>query len=342
MSARERPEGEEWWARSELATAVSQGSNIGQWRSVRRAFISGVDYRKQRVLAGNAEWYDGQFYILLSTGVIGSRREDGIILGVSRDGWRFTQHPRWRPIEPSPQWYHTGDGALHYLAWRDPFMFRDPSTDTVQLVWSAGTPSRPDSSEWETCWADGESHSCHRTQYLACIASAALKLPLGDGWSLEPPILSPVVQSNHRRPIDPRLGLGRGSGAVTGIQSGFWEMERPQVILRLGQYHLFFNCYSWHVNPDWLRLHLDSRKPDSSALYHFVSDSLHGDWHPADPPIVVGSEGTGLYGLHFVERSDDMHYVLGWYRGEISLEVSTKYALVWKETGPEIVDTTKQ
>ena len=325
-----RKANEEWWARSQLATAYSSQA-LQRWHTVQMVVIEHVDYSTHRVLAGHAQWSGGRYFLLFTTGQVGSRREDPIELAVSNDGIYFTKHPHWTPIEPAAQLYHIGTpgNKWEYLGWRDPFIFHE-TDQTSWLIWAASTPRQHGSSSWKTCWKEG----CHQTQYQGCIALAKLQQPLDqlnghqEAWQLHPPLLAPTVNSNHRR---------EDAQVVSGLQGAFWEMERPQLLLQGGRYHLFFNCYSWLVNPDWLASYTAGRAPDSSAVYHFVSDSLPGhEWQPASPPIVRGSEGTGLYGVHFVKVNSQQHSVFGWFRGEISLELSGSFLLEWQNGVPLI------
>lgn len=336
LTSQHRQEGEEWWARSQLATAY--GERLGAWSRVQLVTLQGVDPSRQRVLAGSTEWHQGQFYLTVTTGTLGSRREDGVQLFVSSNGWDFQPLQGWEHITPKLEWYHSSSHDWMYLGWRDPFVFHDPATKHSYLIWSAGLPWNGSASSWDTCWLTDGTHKCHKTQYQACIAAATLRQPLWSGWELQPPLVSPVLDTRHHRRNNPRSADPKGSTAVFGPQSGFWEMERPQILYHGGRYHLFFSCYSWHVNPDWLRVYNAGRTPDSSALFHYVAQSMDSSWHPASPSIVEGSEGTGLYGLHFVPAGDGAtHWVFGWYRGEISLEVGTKFKLEWSDAGIPII-----
>jgi len=221
------------------------------------------------------------------------------------------------------------------LAWRDPFFFHDTASGSNLLFLAADLPWNSKARGFEMCWAkagtDKEERECHESQFQGGIGLARLPAdPLDGGWDLMAPATAPLVLTNFT------LIKKWGQYHVTGTQSGFWEMERPQVLYNQGRYHLFFHCWGFHINPDWAGKHLPRGLEygnQHSLLYHFEASIAEGPYMPSkSTPVVPGSAETGLYGVHFVPAPRSMSLtgspewiVFGWNRGEVSLEISGTY-----------------
>ena len=52
-------------------------------------------------------------------------------------------------------------------------------------------------------------------------------------------------------------------------------MERPQVLYRDGQYHLFFSSGVSLINPLWIK-QVGSERITHSSLYWYISENLTG------------------------------------------------------------------
>lgn len=116
-----------------------------------------------------------------------------------------------------------------------------------------------------------------------------------------------------------------------GKDWGFYHLERPQVIYRDNQYHLFFSCFRMFQNQKWLHQHPRGRITNSS-LHWYVSDRLTGQFQPVkiNQSIVPGSETSGLYGTNLLETANPDEYIAyGWYHRLHVLEVSPRYRIRW-------------
>jgi Glycosyl hydrolases family 32 N-terminal domain len=112
---------------------------------------------------------------------------------------------------------------------------------------------------------------------------------------------------------------------------GFYHLERPQVIYRDNQYHLFFSCFRMFQNQNWLHQHPRGRITNSS-LHWYVSDRITGPFRPVEhnQSIIPGSETSGLYGTNLLETSNPNEYIAyGWYHRLHVLEVSPRYRIHW-------------
>jgi len=355
--------GREFWAYSQISTSRSAAEYPNRWGLVYNVKWRGwgrlFDPSRSRILAGCSVFAHGRYYMWFSTGLMEDRREGAILLGVSADGVVFTPLSSWTPMAPDARWYQPqGRSSLAYLAWRDPFLFQDAPNGRQLLFLAADLPWNTNATSFKMCWEQAASatDSCHDSQYQGTIGVAELPVdPVAGGWRLQPPAAAPYVWSHFT------LKKKYGNFLVSGNQSGFWEMERPQVLQHAGTYHLFFNCWGFHINPMWSRKHLrtlvDATKGSTqkiehhSALYHFVAHSAAGPYSPSEvTPIVPGSESTNLYGIHFVpafgpnassmrtERDSAPEWlVFGWNRGEVSLEVSGSYRLQFDASGEPLI-----
>jgi beta-fructofuranosidase len=115
----------------------------------------------------------------------------------------------------------------------------------------------------------------------------------------------------------------------------FYHMERPQVIYRNGQYHLFFSCFKMFLNPQWLQT-VDQRKITNSTLHWYVADKIDGTYKPAMPgtSIVAGSERSGMYGTTLLEIAPSAWIAYGWYHRLHELEVSPTFQFLWRDDRP--------
>ncbi len=113
----------------------------------------------------------------------------------------------------------------------------------------------------------------------------------------------------------------------------YYHTERPQVIFKDDQYHLFFSCFRTFLNPRWLQK-TDLKRITTSSLYWYVSDTITGPFQPAghDGAIVAGSDKTGLYGTNLLQVATEPEQFIayGWYHRLHTLEVSPVFQANWQ------------
>lgn len=111
----------------------------------------------------------------------------------------------------------------------------------------------------------------------------------------------------------------------------YYHLERPQVIYKNGQYHLFFSCFKMFFNPNWLQT-VNRQRITNSSLYWYVSDTITGPYHPVNSTdfVVKGSERTGMYGTNLLQlAASDEFLAYGWYHRLHTLEVSKTFQFDW-------------
>ena len=337
-----------WWAReaapfwfnSDIATAVSY-DGMRSWVQPAPVEFSNWEYSATgiRLLAGDAGWHNNAFWLLFSTGTTGSRVESDIALATSADGITFKLVSEGAIARPA-QWQNN--------AWRDPFLVVHEG-QLVAFV-SGRAPRNPASSSFEMC--NGTEASCERTQYQGAIAVVRGEFS-ATGPRFGAVELKPASQTgqmcNHTTDVTMDSIEGKRITKryrVRGVHEGFWEMERPQVVIRQGaagtRFHMFFNCWSRFVNPQWSFKHLTGgERPSDSALYHLEAAALSGPYvTSAKTPIVPGSALSGMYGIRLIKEDANSHLVLGWYLSEFSLRLQPGWRMLWDADGePRMVES---
>jgi len=335
-----REEGDAFWLRSWVATASSR--DLKHWTNA------------TLIRFPNWKWYlsedlrflaplprverDGSITLWFSTAPATSRTERAIRAATSHDGINFELLPEDHgrgSLQPAGEEYETQDTGMR--AWRDPFLLEGPG-DTLWMYLAAHLPRADNMMQTlRMCGISGS--DCEEGWFRGVIGVAVSQG--GRPWLLLPPAArSETVTYMEINPVS----------IARTLQTGFWEMERPQVVMHDGLYHLFFHCWTTMVNPEWGRQRFNSSTwphPDGhdTTIYHFTAPHPSGPFEPnSGRPVVRGSWATGLYGTHFFELSPSEAIgkartaVAGWYPADHTLEISGRFRLQWSNGIPEICD----
>lgn len=263
-----------------------------------------------RILAGCAREENGQFYLFYGGAPPRPRwNHEEIGLATSPDGktWERSAAPFWSSEaelamfdrfykrEPARSTLkRMGEPFCHR---RDPFVLTDSATGRYYLYFTAALVGIHD--------------------YFHGGVGLAVAETIGGPYRLQPPAAAPI-------------GIARTEPTA----SAFYEMERPQVLVHQGRYHLFFGCWHHNLHPAWRDRW---SPPDShSTIYWLVADRPEGPFLPmGDRPWVDGSEHTGLYGVQWVNLDGDW-YAWGHDITTFILSLSRRYRLVWSGDRPAI------
>lgn len=290
-----------WWSQGKIYGAISR--DFQRWESLGAVLEPdpSLDWASGRMLAGSTYKENGVYYLFYSAAGKGQAAlsDEKVALATSIDGIHWQRYSDQPLISDRDRSRFYGDYRLHHH-WRDPYLVKDPDTGKYCLFISAFHKA---------------SVADHR--YLACIAIAVADQITGP-YELLPAATAPTF-------ADPQGW-------------SFAEMERPQIIHRHGQYHLFFSCWPWHVNPYWSEK-LEGDRITDCSLYWFVSDKLTGPYAPADEiPIVSGSERSGIYGTNFFALNDDL-IAIGWAHRLYVLQITSAFRVAWSGSRPVIKRT---
>ncbi len=128
-----------------IGHAVS--TDLSSWRLLPDALVPGSDgaWDDGATWTGSIIEHDGLWY-LLYTGISGA--EGGYVqrigLATSSDLVTWTKHPDNPLIVADPRWYEQLDlDAWHDQAWRDPWVFRDPTGDGFHALITARAATGP-------------------------------------------------------------------------------------------------------------------------------------------------------------------------------------------------------
>ncbi len=187
-----------------------------------------------------------------------------------------------------------------HFQWRDPYIVRDHKDGRYYMFITATNKGGAPS------------------QFRGCVALAVAD-KLSGPYDLLPPAALPLIDGTE--------------------ESIYREMERPQVIWKNDQYHLFFSCWRPWVNPKWVKK-VGAEKIASASLYWYVSDQITGPFKPAkEKPVVDGSWNTGLYATNLFPAPDNPEEFIayGWFYRMNIVEVAPIYRVVWKNNSIKIV-----
>jgi beta-fructofuranosidase len=297
-----------WWLEGKICGAVS--TDLERWQDLGVILDTNPNssWEAGRMLAGCTLKENGVYYLFYSAAGQGLEiLNEGIGLATSIDGVHWQRGTK-ELIKPdlNHRWYgqfkrNLGDFEYDHYQWRDPYVVKDPETGRYYMFICAYLK-------------EGGAG-----KYRGCLGLAVADRIDGP-YELLPPAATPMVEGTHESP--------------------FYEMERPQVIYRNGQYHLFFSCWVMWLNPKWLAT-VDLRWIKDTSLYWYVSDRITGPFKPvSQTPVVKGSERSGIYGTNFFPTPDhpDEFFAYGWYARRMTLGLSPSTRVLWSPDSIEIVN----
>lgn len=298
---------EVFWSTGTIHGAIS--SDLKQWQELGVILEPDLssDWESGRMLAGSAYKEDGVYYLFYSAAGEGEPAlfYEEIGLATSKDGlqWqRYSPHPRYlfSNLEERDRWY--GKYKERFFFWRDPYIIKEPKDGKYYMLISAFLKAGVGSSR-------------------GCVGLAVADKMAGP-YKILPPIVAPVVTEQ----VD------------ESEEWPFDEMERPQVIYKDGKYHLFFSCWTNHLNPKWLQK-VGKAKLSNSSVYWYISDKITGPFRPvSEKPVVKGSEKTGIYGTNFlpVPNKPEEFITYGWYPRRMILGISPLVRAYWRNNSIQI------
>jgi beta-fructofuranosidase len=293
-----------FWSQGTIFGAISK--NLRQWETTGVVLSPNAEneWESGRILAGSTYKKDGTYYLFYGASGGGkSLKNERIGLVTSTDGlnWQRSSSEHLFSEDEWSKCYGRQVDTGHFH-WRDPYIVRDRVSGKYCMFITA--------------------HLQHNTssRYQGCVALATAD-ELAGPYKLQPPVAGPKISG-----IDPWP---------------FIEMERPQVIYQHGKYHLFFSCWPWHLEPEWLNK-MGRCSLRESSLYWFISDRITGPYQPAsDFPVVRGSTQTGLYATNFLADSQerDEYYAFGWNHRIFTLQTSRLFKVQFEADSVKIVRT---
>ena len=298
-----------FWQHGNMCVGISQDLKTWQYLGVALAPSAGDTWDSGRICAGSLYKEKQIYYLWYSAAPARDIFDERIGLATSEDGVRWQRSPQ-PSLEPDWRFYgrsqplpfsDTAKTQARVLHWRDPYPVRQAETGKYYLFFTAAVTDE----------------SSRSAVYKGCVGVAVGDAIAGP-FSCLPPVAYPEM-------TDIREGI-------------FYELERPQIIPRNGKFFLFFSCWTAHINPKWIE-RVGMEKITGSSLYCYVSDLPEGPYLPiAEKPVVPGSDRTGLYAtqLTFDPRSARW-FACGWYPENFTLEVSTRFPVVWEGDRVEIV-----
>ena len=265
-------------------------------------------WRSHRLLAGNLFWVDKQNTLYFFHGGSPNRPELLTeVIGLSKGIRTGNDEFEWQ--EPTPVVF--SDWESHY-----DYSFEAEFPDEQHCQWRDPFVVFFENQYWMFVTAAAKTESA----FKGCIGLAVADSPEGPYKTL-PPVAFPVLDSS-----DDKAGL-------------FYECERSFVIFEQEKWHLFFSVYRRRINPDWLeQLGAQGDGVTDSSLYHYVSDTIDGPYHPASElPIVPGSSQTGLFATNFVNRDNGDIITYGSFDDCNALSFTGESQVVWGKDGPAIM-----
>ncbi|MBW4477258.1 MAG: glycoside hydrolase family 68 protein [Tolypothrix brevis GSE-NOS-MK-07-07A] len=258
-------------------------------------------WRNGRILAGSCVEENNKFYLFYSA----SPQKPNILIesigmAVSDDLRTWQQQPDVLIVLDYKIYANSQrtDTIYEHCQCRDPYLVKCDVKNQYYLIFS-------------TAISDAHHH------FRGCIG-LAVSQSIDGPYQLLKPLLFPHVNDETNNGI-------------------FYELERPQLIIKNGKYYLFFSAWGHTINPkaseNYSELNLDK-----SALYCYVSDSLDGLYKPVPEfKIVPGSEKTGMYGTNFLQDEDGEWFAYGWYLETFTCEIGRKFPVIWDTEIPRIL-----
>ncbi|MBD2776044.1 glycoside hydrolase family 68 protein [Iningainema tapete] len=289
-----------WWIQGKICGAISHDMKF--WEDIGVLLDVNPDnaWESGRMLAGCTHKEDDIYYLFYSAAGEGAEiMNEGIGIATSVDGLHWQRSLTNQLVKPDNnyRWYgrfkrQMGDDEYDHYQWRDPYVVKDHQTGKYYMFICAYLKE------------GGEG------KFRGCVGVAVADKITGP-YQLLPPAAIPVIEGTNESP--------------------YYEMERPQVIYKNGQYHLFFSCWTTWLNPKWIEKVGKDQITDSS-LYWYVSDCITGPFKPvSEKPVVQGSEKTGMYGTNFFPSPDnpDEFIAYGWYYKRMTLALSPLHRVCW-------------
>jgi beta-fructofuranosidase len=289
-----------WWSSSKIYGAIS--TDMKQWKDLGNILEPEPEnsWEAGRIFSGFTYKEDGVYYLFYSAS--GQEKSEilneGIGLATSTNGLYWQRYSTKPLLKPNDLDRWYGKVYKHFQ-WRDPYIVTERDTGKYYMFICSGLKEE------------------RIGRFRGCVGVAVADKITGP-YELLPPAAAPLVDGTKESP--------------------YYEMERPQVIYKDGKYHLFFSCWHHKLNPKWLKK-WESQKITNSSLYWYVSDKITGPFEPgSDPPVVRGSEKTGLYGTNFFPVPDrpEEFFAYGWYPRLSVLEVSPVFRVRWNDRSIEI------
>ena len=292
-----------FWKEGKIYGAIS--TDMKQWKELGIILESdpATAWESGRMLAGSTYKEDGVYYLFYSAaGKDMAIGYEEIALATSLDGlhWQRSSPPEQLFSNLEERELWYGNYATNDFYWRDPYIVKDSQSGKYYMFICTYVK------EVEVGGFGG------------CIGLAEADTIAGP-YKLLPPIVAPAVDETKEWP--------------------YHHLERAQVIYKNGKYHLFFSCWLYMMNPEWIQKVGKANLTDSS-LYYYVSDSITGPYKPSgEKPIVRGSETTGLYGINFFPAPDkpEEFIAYGWYRYLYTIKISPSlFRVYWNNNLIEI------
>lgn len=283
-----------WWAVSHICGAVSQ--DLEHWQDLGTLLQPepAHPWESGRICAGCTYEENGTFYLFYSAGgqQMPELRNEVIALATSTDGLQWQRQLEGFPLYPTES--DPWYGRCHLT---QHLHWRDPYVfkdpqDGRYYLFVCASAKTPGN-------------------FQGCIGLAVSDTIAGP-YQMLPPVAGPTT--------------------ATAADWPFYHMERPQVFLKDGRYHLFFSCFRVYLNPRWLAK-VNARRITNSTLYWYVADQITGPYQPMllDESIVPGSDRLGMYGMNFLPVDDQLHDFIayGWYHRLHTLGVSSVWRAHW-------------
>lgn len=277
-----------WWTVSNLCGAVS--TDLYHWEDLGILLKPNPanSWESGRISAGCAYKEGDTIYLFYSAGGKegADLKNEAIALATSKNGTDWNRDSKHFPLIPSAD-----DPGYGRCNWTQHYHWRDPyifkdPKDGKYYMFICASSTTPGN-------------------FQGCVG-----LAVADQIAGPYEILPPVLAANSE----------------TAADWGFYHMERPQVIYKNNQYHLFLSCFRMFMNSKWVSQH---QRVTNSSLHGYVSDRITGPFHPVE--IIPGSETTGMYGTNLLETSNPDEYIAyGWFHRLHMLAVEPIFRMHWQ------------
>jgi predicted GH43/DUF377 family glycosyl hydrolase len=292
-----------WWITSHICGAVS--TDLHHWEDLGILIAPNPEQPLEsgRISAGCALKENDTLYLFYSSGGKEGKafKSEAIGLATSTDGLHWQRHYDHFPLVPTDD-----DPWYGRCNWTNHFHWRDPYVF-----------KDPKSGQYHMFICASSKTPGH---FQGCVG-LAVSDRIDGPYKIQPPVAVTPPETADKWP--------------------FYHMERPQVIFKNNQYHLFFSCFRMFLNPAWVKQH--PRHLTTSSLHWYVFDRITGPYRPAEinHAIVPGSETTGLYATSLLDITpgSDEFMAYGWYHRLHALEVSPQFRMQWNRDRWQLLRT---
>ena len=281
-----------WWITSNIRGGIS--TDLQHWQDLGILLTPNPDQPLEsgRISAGCALKENDTLYLFYSSGGNEGKalKSEAIGLATSTDGLQWKRHYDHFPLVPTDD--DPWYGRCH---WTNHFHWRDPyvfKDPKSGLYYMFICASSKTEGNFQGC------------------VGLAVSDRIDGAYNIQPPVIA--------------------TNPETAKDWGFYHLERPQVIFKNNQYHLFFSCFRMFLNPAWIKK--QPKRITTSALHWYVSDCVTGPYIPSNynNAIVPGSETTGLYATSLLDiPGSDEFIAYGWYHRLHTLEASPRFRMRW-------------